>query len=192
MKLKLAGIGLAALVLSAVPASATVYDFTFTGNPVSDPSVSASGFFDVSGSTIVSGSGTFSFDGVSGPGSLVSGAPNQLGLLTYDNIYPIDSAAGILFQGGATDPNFLFNIFAQTGSLGVGVNQPAWASATNGGGFLAASLGFPNVCSDCVAVGTLTITAVPESSTWAMMILGFLGVGFLSYRRKGRRSFRLA
>lgn len=26
--------------------------------------------------------------------------------------------------------------------------------------------------------------AVPESSTWAMMILGFLGVGFLAYRRK--------
>jgi len=26
--------------------------------------------------------------------------------------------------------------------------------------------------------------AVPEPSTWAMMILGFLGVGFLSYRRR--------
>jgi PEP-CTERM motif len=28
--------------------------------------------------------------------------------------------------------------------------------------------------------------AVPEPSTWAMMILGFLGVGFLAYRRKSR------
>jgi hypothetical protein len=35
-------------------------------------------------------------------------------------------------------------------------------------------------------------SAVPESSTWAMMILGFLGVGFMAYRRKGNRSFRLA
>jgi hypothetical protein len=26
--------------------------------------------------------------------------------------------------------------------------------------------------------------AVPEPSTWAMMILGFIGVGFLAYRRK--------
>jgi hypothetical protein len=26
--------------------------------------------------------------------------------------------------------------------------------------------------------------AVPESSTWAMMILGFTGVGFMAYRRK--------
>jgi hypothetical protein len=28
------------------------------------------------------------------------------------------------------------------------------------------------------------VAAVPEPSTWAMMILGFLGVGFMSYRRK--------
>ena len=34
--------------------------------------------------------------------------------------------------------------------------------------------------------GTLTITvdAVPDLSTWAMMILGFLGLGWLAYRRK--------
>jgi hypothetical protein len=37
------------------------------------------------------------------------------------------------------------------------------------------------------------IVSVPEPSTWAMMILGFLGVGFMAYRRKGRGSqFRLA
>jgi hypothetical protein len=33
--------------------------------------------------------------------------------------------------------------------------------------------------------------AVPEPSTWAMMILGFLGLGFLAYRRKNS-SLRLA
>jgi hypothetical protein len=26
--------------------------------------------------------------------------------------------------------------------------------------------------------------AVPETSTWAMMILGFAGVGFMAYRRR--------
>jgi hypothetical protein len=31
---------------------------------------------------------------------------------------------------------------------------------------------------------TVTVSAVPEPSTWAMMILGFFGVGFLAYRRK--------
>jgi hypothetical protein len=41
--------------------------------------------------------------------------------------------------------------------------------------------------------GTITMSsAVPEPSTWAMMILGFLGVGFMAYRRTPSRSFRLA
>ena len=28
------------------------------------------------------------------------------------------------------------------------------------------------------------VSAVPEPSTWAMMILGFAGIGFMAYRRK--------
>jgi hypothetical protein len=31
-------------------------------------------------------------------------------------------------------------------------------------------------------------SAVPEPSTWAMMILGFCGVGFMAYRRKNNQS----
>lgn len=42
---------------------------------------------------------------------------------------------------------------------------------------------------------SLQISAVPEASTWAMMILGFLGLGFLGYRKSSKAStarFRLA
>jgi hypothetical protein len=35
-----------------------------------------------------------------------------------------------------------------------------------------------------------SVAAVPEPTTWAMMILGFMGVGFMAYRRKGRVPFR--
>jgi len=35
--------------------------------------------------------------------------------------------------------------------------------------------------------------AVPEPSTWAMMILGFIGVGFMAYRRRDKQTgFRFA
>ena len=34
------------------------------------------------------------------------------------------------------------------------------------------------------------VAPVPEPSTWAMMILGFLGLGFMAYRKKG--NLRLA
>ena len=41
--------------------------------------------------------------------------------------------------------------------------------------------------------GALTaVSPVPEPSTWAMMILGFAGVGFMSYRRKNRMALKAA
>ena len=40
--------------------------------------------------------------------------------------------------------------------------------------------------------GTLSVAAVPEPSTWAMMILGFFGVGFMAYRRRNQTAaFRM-
>jgi hypothetical protein len=35
-------------------------------------------------------------------------------------------------------------------------------------------------------------SAVPEPSTWAMMLLGFAGIGFMAYRRQAKRSARFA
>jgi hypothetical protein len=32
------------------------------------------------------------------------------------------------------------------------------------------------------------VAAVPEPSTWAMMILGFAGIGYIAYRRRNRPS----
>jgi hypothetical protein len=34
------------------------------------------------------------------------------------------------------------------------------------------------------AVQIATVAAVPEPSTWAMMILGFAGIRFMAYRRR--------
>ena len=41
-----------------------------------------------------------------------------------------------------------------------------------------------------IGPGTEVTAAVPEPSTWAMMILGFAGVGFMAYRRKSKPTFR--
>jgi hypothetical protein len=53
------------------------------------------------------------------------------------------------------------------------------------------SFDFPMGLRVLVAAGALT-AAVPEPSTWAMMILGFFGIGFLAYRRKNQGQVRLA
>jgi hypothetical protein len=38
----------------------------------------------------------------------------------------------------------------------------------------------------------LTVAAVPEISTWMMMLLGFAGIGLLAYRRRNGHSFKAA
>jgi choice-of-anchor C domain-containing protein len=38
------------------------------------------------------------------------------------------------------------------------------------------------------ALDNVSVTAIPEASTWAMMILGFFGIGFIAYRRKSSAS----
>jgi hypothetical protein len=41
-------------------------------------------------------------------------------------------------------------------------------------------------------IGDVSIAAVPEPATWAMMILGFLGVGFVAYCRRSGAELRAA
>ncbi len=177
---------IAALISSAVPASALTYQFTFQGGP-QDKSVSGSGTFttNAANNLVISGSGAFSIDLVSGQTTLFPVTADTAGL-SSDNVYPIDSTAGILFEG-TSNSHFFANIFAPTGkTLGVGTSD-AWFSATNGSGYLWGSLGFAGVCSFCVADGTLTITQVattPLPATWSMMLIGLGVLGFMAFRAK--------
>jgi PEP-CTERM motif len=33
----------------------------------------------------------------------------------------------------------------------------------------------------------VTVTGVPEASTWAMMVMGFAGLGYAAFHRTGKR-----
>ena len=172
--------------LLASAAIAKTYDLTFTGNPSTDPSVSGTGTFTTNGANdlVISGSGIFSFDASSNePATLVPGSGYIQGqALSYDNVFPIDATAGLIFEG-TTDPNFIFNIYAPTGtSLGVGT-ATGWASAQDGGAFYDASLPFGSQCTNCTAQGSMTITGIPELGSWALMMLGLAGLGVVGYRR---------
>lgn len=52
----------------------------------------------------------------------------------------------------------------------------------NGNGSFATTL--DTLSPNGYGAGTLSVSAVPEPSTWAMMIFGFLGVGYLTCRRR--------
>lgn len=110
--------------------------------------------------------------------------------LSGPNIFGFDSdgitAYGV--PGNANDttgyggPNAFFNVTnANNGTVIFGAN----GIAPNGGTDIFS-------LEEKVALNTLVINgSVPEPSTWAMMILGFAGIGFLSYRRS-RKSAAIA
>lgn len=57
------------------------------------------------------------------------------------------------------------------------------------------SLGFgdsPGYYNDNTGSITLNVSGVPEPSTWAMMLLGFAGVGFMAYRRRNKMTLNAA
>ena len=80
---------------------------------------------------------------------------------------------GLLF----TANGFEYNLFSRDG-----INMVLNTTDPNSGG---------NFQTDVLAT-TAAIAAVPEPSTWAMMILGFAGMGFMAYRRKNHGGLRLA
>jgi choice-of-anchor C domain-containing protein len=88
------------------------------------------------------------------------------------------------------DMKWAIESFTYTAS---GVSTLTFTSLTpgpdNDPGFAAFGPALDNVS----VVDLSAVSPVPETSTWAMMILGFLGVGFMAYRRKSpAASLRLA
>jgi hypothetical protein len=78
--------------------------------------------------------------------------------------------------------------------FGLDAAQAAQLDALGSGLVLALSATFSNAQggNDVIQAAQLT-AAIPEPSTWAMLILGFAGVGFMAYRRKNQGSaFRIA
>lgn len=63
--------------------------------------------------------------------------------------------------------------------------------ATTGSGLLSFSTPVNSGDAD-TGLDLVKISAVPEPSTWLMMILGFAGVGFMAYRRKSKPALMTA
>jgi hypothetical protein len=54
------------------------------------------------------------------------------------------------------------------------------------------SLGASDSSATYIGLDDVSVRAIPEPSTWAMMILGFAGVGFMAYRRKAKSALMAA
>jgi hypothetical protein len=90
-----------------------------------------------------------------------------------------------------------FNVGNGAGGLGFAVTNGSQSFSQyvqfQASGELIATASFLNIpTNDAFETANFNINpSVPEPSTWAMMILGFGGIGFMAYRRKGQGGFRL-
>jgi hypothetical protein len=102
---------------------------------------------------------------------------------------------GNVWGGSSNTSQDMTNLFGTIGPL-TGPTFGASASATLNGQVSPFSLELGLQVTNTHAgttTGDFNVSAVPEPSTWAMMILGFVGVGFMAYRRKDKKlGFRFA
>jgi hypothetical protein len=95
------------------------------------------------------------------------------------------------FPLGATSGSFSHTYDISTALLLVG-NATTEAAFVTG---LEAGLAYVNIHDANFPGGEIRgqlVPTVPEPSTWAMMILGFAGVGFMTYRRSRKSAMALS
>jgi PEP-CTERM motif len=145
----------------------------FEGSPPSGSSGSQFAFVQSAGSSI---SQTFSIAtaGTYGISWLDAGRPN-FGAFAGDQTYQVSLNSSVVGTYSTTS--------------GVGFNdEVASLGFLSSGLYTLTFLGLPtnhSTSDETAFIDNVSVTAaVPEPSTWAMLILGFLGTGFMAYRRK--------
>ena len=156
-------------VMVASPASAALLNFQLTGSQQASFQIdteTAPNFFNTSsliGNQVRFDNVTGIFGGVSGLASISFGTNLIADLNINGTALGFTQLSGNgpdLFTGNPADPVFTLGSFNLSNPF-FGQNDVLTISA---------------------------VAAVPEPSTWAMMILGFAGVGFVAYRRNGKRA----
>ena len=175
MKQMLLAAAAAAGLLSPAAANASVYNFTFESF---DSELTAGGKITVNTddevtvvSGVISGLADQTITAVTSNPNFSGAAYSPDGSFIYDNLYhaagmPFD-VDGLLFVT-AQNPGGYWNLWGTSPG-----NYSLWESV--------GSYNYPIEES-----GTLSVAAVPEMSTWVMMLTGFAGLGFASYRASRR------
>jgi hypothetical protein len=159
--------GLLPLAAACAPASAKVFDWSLTGTSPDLGGVSFPGSGTIT-ATLTSSPGVWDIDTITGTvnGSAITGtstfqgADNEL----FTNGFAFVSTVGVSFETAAGQS---INIFSFDGQMTPPTGNAYGELTSNPSAF---------------GVGHFTLTAAPEASTWAMMVIGFAGLGMAGYR----------
>ncbi len=159
--------------------ASVVFDWSYVGN--NGGAVSASGTV----TTTPEGGGVYDVTAITGQrngvpitGLATYAGDDQLVYTPAANLYGVDAAVdypGLAYAAGGVDYNVYYFPLPYTSS------DVYWCGGYGYCEVGPSSLGIPSGI-----VTSFTLTAVPEASTWAMMLLGFAGLGFAGYRASRR------
>ena len=163
-------------------AQAELFDITFQGTVFAvSAEVSTNDTTNIINSILT---GTITGPTIGSP-ALVLDAPGSNASFSNDNVLtgtsPFLTTGGILFDAGGATYNLYWAGSGPPSYFLFSFNSP---DATN---FDSGDPGTLVVTDE----GASPVTAVPEASTWLMLILGFCGVGFMRYRRKNKVAFQV-
>lgn len=85
---------------------------------------------------------------------------------------------GLNPSGPSNKPSFFISFYDKNGNLGAKSGTSGVIAFDDGGN--------PGDADYDDLVVRFNVSAVPEPTTWAMMLLGFAGIGLLAYRRKSK------
>ncbi len=183
----------AATITLTSSAFAKTYDFSYAfggdaiNNTVTGSFTGTGGIDDITVDSVLS----MSLNGkaVAGPLYFWSyNGPQNGGNDGLASNYTLGSAT---VSNDSSKSNFVFSTSNSTGTLGAStyfyVIQP-WYNGAGSSSPLATQYalgngGSLNGYNGQYVPANFSVTAVPESSTWAMLLAGFAGLGFLGYRR---------
>jgi hypothetical protein len=194
-----AGFAFAAIVSAPAKAEVVTYALTFASGPAFQGGPTQSG-----------GTGTLTLNIpappglLSGPSSIFPGSTAGVGTYAAADFVSLSATIdniSFLFTTIGNGNNQISNLGFSNGLLndinvggsGGTSTSPNTSEILSIGGAPGNNTGDVNVSgvngccigfSTSYTVGSPMIAAVPEPSTWAMMILGFAGIGFLAYRRR--------
>jgi hypothetical protein len=183
MKARCFGLAVAMmLTILAVPANASVINWTLSGVTFDDGGT-ASGTFSTDSNT----GGVTAFDITTTGGSTLGGSvyDTTTSALFGNNFFSSNSFILATLNGSSPYINLVF--VNPLTSTGVDVLVPGTSVGSVVGSW---------ECNNCDprrgVVGGEAVSAVPEPSTWAMLLLGFAGIGSMAYRRKSRPALMAA
>ena len=103
------------------------------------------------------------------------------GKVSYDNLFYAGGLAPITCL--TVPPGGYFDDYGVMLTLANGDLVDVYSNGGSGPGLYGALVLADGVVVDSTSEGGLSLTAAPEPSTWAMMMLGFAGLGFAGYRK---------